>query len=68
MMMKINTIPESLVKEYSVASRRKIVKKVENHTASICSVYFRMNEIEKERFKRKKEALGKTNWIFVVII
>ena len=45
-----------------------MVKKVENHTASICSVYFRMNEIEKERFKRKKEALGKTNWIFVVII
>ena len=67
-MMKINTIPESLVKEYSVASRRKIVKKVENHTASIRSVYFRINEIEKERFKRKKETLGKTKWIFVVII
>lgn len=43
-------------------------QKVENHTASIRSVYFRINEIEKERFKRKKEALGKTNWIFVVII
>lgn len=68
MMMKINTIPESLVKEYSVASRRKMVKNVENHTASIRSVYFRINEIEKERFKRKKEALGKKNWIFVVII